>query len=73
MEVPKLSTQEESQCRREDMLREEEIVLVCSVSTVYMQYKRHMHVFKGSLRFDNFPLRFGFTEFYFLKILEKIF
>lgn len=32
-----------------------------------MQYKRHMHVLKGSLRFDNFPLIFGFTELYFLK------
>jgi hypothetical protein len=48
MKVPRLSTQEESQYRKEDMLGEEEIVLICSVShCLYAKYKRNTHLFKG--------------------------
>lgn len=45
MEVPRLSTKEEAQYRKEDMLREEEIVLICSVMhCLHITYKRHTYL-----------------------------
>lgn len=46
---PNLSTQEESQYGKEGMLREEEIVLICSIKHCsHAKYERHTHLFKGA-------------------------